>query len=318
MPPACPKGSVPVALSLRRRALLLAGSLAPVAGCATDDAPARPDGRGGTPSSAGRSAPAPVTPRSLAGLERAYGARLGVYALATGTGATVVHRADERFAFCSTFKALAAGAVLDRRRLARLDERVPYTGDDLVAYSPVTERHTGTGMTVRDLCDAAVRHSDNTAANLLLRDLGGPRALTAHLRGLGDSVSRLDHVEPELNGNPPGDPRDTTTPRAVAADYRALTLGDALPPAERALLTDWLVRNTTGDRRIRAGVPVGWKVGDKTGTGEWGRAHDVAVLWPDRGAPLVLAVLTDRPDRDADPVDPLIAEVTRRVLTALG
>ncbi|MEU3100982.1 class A beta-lactamase [Streptomyces griseoflavus] len=318
MPPACPKGSVPVAPSPRRRELLLAAALAPVAGCATDDAPTRAGGSG-TAAPPGRSVPAPVTPRSLTALERAYGARLGVYALATGTGAAVVHRADERFAFCSTFKTLAAGAVLDRRRLARLDERVPYTRDDLVPYSPVTERHTGTGMTVRGLCDAAVRHSDNTAANLLLRDLGGPRALTAHLRGLGDSTSRLDHVEPELNGNPPGDPRDTTTPRAVAADYRALVLGDALPAAERALLTDWLVGNTTGDSRIRAGVPRGWRVGDKTGTGEWGRAHDVAVLWPDDGgAPLVLAVLTDRPDRDADPADPLIAEATRRVLTALG
>lgn len=303
---------------LPRRTVLLAAALAPVTGCATDDdAPAR-TGSQGAEAAPDRSTPAPVTPRSLAELEREYGARLGVYAVATGTGATVVHRADERFAFCSTFKTLAAAAVLDRRPLARLEERVTYTRDDLVDHSPVTERHTGTGMTVRALCDAAVRYSDNTAANLLLRDLGGPLALTAHLRALGDPVSRLDHIEPELNGNPPGDPRDTTTPRAVAADYRTLVLGDALPADRRALLTDWLVRNTTGDRRIRAGVPRGWKVGDKTGTGAWGRAHDVGVLWPDRGAPLVLAVLTDRPDRDADPSDPLIAEATRRVLAALG
>ncbi|MEV7783977.1 class A beta-lactamase [Streptomyces sp. NPDC088106] len=307
---------------LSRRSLLLAAALAPVAGCAADDAPARRRGQGGTATPASPSAPSappsPATIRSLTDLEREYDARLGVYALATGTGATVVHRAGERFAFCSTFKTLAAAAVLDRRPLARLDERVRYTRDDLVEYSPVTEKHTATGMTVRDLCDAAVRYSDNTAANLLLRDLGGPRALTGHLRGLGDPVSRLDHYEPELNGNPPGDPRDTTTPRAVATDYRDLVLGDALPPAKRALLTDWLVRNTTGDRRIRAGVPRGWKVGDKTGTGEWGRANDVAVLWPGRGAPLVLAVLTDRPGRDADPSDPLIAEATRRVLAVLA
>ncbi|MFI8093452.1 class A beta-lactamase [Streptomyces sp. NPDC086080] len=304
----------------RRALLLTAVTLAPVAGCATDDAPARARGQGGTatPAPSPPPSPSPVTIRSLTDLEREYDARLGVYALATGTGASVVHRADERFAFCSTFKTLAAAAVLDSRPLARLDERVTYTRDDLVDYSPVTEKHTAIGMTVRDLCDAAVRYSDNTAANLLLRDLGGPRALTAHLRGLGDSVSRLDHREPELNGNPPGDPRDTTTPRAVASDYRDVVLGDALPAAKRNLLRDWLVRNTTGDRRIRAGVPEGWTVGDKTGTGAWGRAHDVAVLWPRRGAPLVLAVLTDRPDRDADPRDPLIAEATRRVLAALG
>ncbi|MFJ5561657.1 class A beta-lactamase [Streptomyces sp. NPDC093250] len=311
----------PVTSHPSRRALLLTAALAPAAGCAAGK-PVRERGRDGTaaPSSrpsSGRGAPAPLTPRSLAGLEREYGARLGVYAVDTGTGATVAHRADERFAFCSVFKTLAAAAVLDRGPLARLDERVPYTGADLVGYSPVTEKHTGSGMTLRQLCDAAVRHSDSTAANLLLRHLGGPPALTAHLRGLGDSVSRLDQDEPELNGNPPGDPRDTTTPRAVAADYRALVLGDALPAAERRMLTDWLVGSTTGARRIRAGAPRGWKVGDKTGTGEWGRANDVAVLWPERGAPLVLAVLTDRPERDATPSDPLVAEVARRVLAAL-
>ncbi|MFF1276110.1 class A beta-lactamase [Streptomyces marokkonensis] len=309
-----------------RRALLLAAALAPVAGCATGT-PARERGRGPTatpespsPSSpsSSRGAPAPVDPPSLAELEREYGARLGVYAVATGTGATVIHRADERFAFCSVFKTLAAAAVLDRGPRARLDERVTYTRADLAAHSPVTERHADTGMTLRRLCDAAVRHSDNTAANLLLREVGGPRAVTAYLRGLGDSVSRLDHYEPELNRNPPGDPRDTTTPRAVAADYRALVLGDALPAAERTTLTDWLVRSTTGGRRIRAGVPRGWTVGDKTGTGSWGRANDVAVLWPGRGAPLVMAVMTDRPGRDAAPSDALIAEAARRVLGVLA
>ncbi|GAA2539746.1 class A beta-lactamase [Streptomyces sp. NPDC000678] len=303
-----------------RRALLLATALTPVAGCATA-APARERDRGSaTPApsaSPSRRAPAPMDPRSLADLEREYGARLGVYAVATDTGATVVHRADERFAFCSTFKTLAAAAVLHRDPLTRLDERVTYTRADLAAHSPVAEQHVATGMTVRQLCDAAVRYSDNTAANLLLRDIGGPRGLTAYLRGLGDRVSRLDHYEPELNRNPPGDPRDTTTPRAIAADHRALVLGDALPAAKRALLKDWMVRNTTGDRRIRAGVPRGWTVGDKTGTADWGRANDVAVLWPPRTAPLVLAVLTDRPDREAAPSEPLIAEATRRTLTAL-
>lgn len=300
-----------------RRALLLAAALAPVAGCATGEEQGRDGTAAPSSPSSGRGAPAPVTPRSLPGLEREYGARLGVYAVDTGTGATVVHRADERFAICSVFKTLAAAAVMDRGPLSRLDERVRYTRDDLVTYSPVTEKHTGTGMTLRELCDAAVRESDNTAANLLLRDLDGPSGLNAYLRGLGDSVSRLDQYEPHLGGNPPKDPRDTTTARAVAADYRALVVGDALPAAQRTLLTEWLVGSTTGGERIRAGAPRGWKVGDKTGTGDYGRANDVAVLWPERGAPLVLAVLTDRPDRDAEPSNPLVAEATRRVLEAL-
>ncbi|MGA5315518.1 class A beta-lactamase [Streptomyces pseudogriseolus] len=296
---------------------MLTAALVPVAGCAAD-ARDRVPAAGGS-ATAGRRSPDPVSPPRLRALEREFGARLGVFAVDTGTGATVVHRADERFALCSTFKTLAAAAVVDHRPGARLDERILYSTADLVTYSPVTEKHTGDGMTLRQLCDAAVRYSDNTAGNLLLRDIGGPRGLTAYARRLGDRVTRLDHIEPELNSNPPGDPRDTTSPRAIAADYRALVLGDALPPAGRALLTDWLVRNTTGDRRIRAAVPRGWRVGDKTGGGEWGRGNDVAVLWPGAGrSPLVLSVLTERPDRAASPSDELVAEAARRVLDVLG
>ncbi|MDT6986509.1 class A beta-lactamase [Streptomyces lusitanus] len=302
---------------LSRRALLLTAALVPVAGCAAD-APDRAPAAGGS-ATPGRRTPDPVSPPRLRALEREFGARLGVFAVDTGTGATVVHRADERFALCSTFKTLAAAAVVDRRPGARLDERVFYGTADLVTYSPVTEKHTEDGMTLRQLCDAAVRYSDNTAGNLLLRDIGGPRGLTAYARRLGDRVTRLDHIEPELNSNPPGDPRDTTTPRAIAADYRDLVLGDALPAAGRALLTDWLVRNTTGDRRIRAAVPRGWRVGDKTGGGEWGRGNDVAVLWPGTGrAPLVLSVLTERTTHAASPSDELVAEAARRVLDVLG
>ncbi|MFH8657516.1 class A beta-lactamase [Streptomyces afghaniensis] len=306
-----------------RRAFLAAAALLPLAGCGTagtgraDRAAttARPTPR---PS---RRAPAPPVHRPrLADLEREYGARVGVHALATGTGATAVHRADERFAFCSVFKALAAAAVLHHRSLDGLDRRVTYTRADLKSTAPVTGRHVATGMTLRELCDAAVRHSDGTAGNLLMRDLGGPAKLTAYLRGLGDTVSRMDHYEPELHDVRPGDPSDTTTPRAVAADFRELLLGTALPAGERALLTDWLSHNATavGARRIRAGLPKGWQVADKTGTGNYGRANDIAIVRPPRTAPLVLAVMTDRPGYDAEPSDALIAEATARTITALG
>ncbi|MFH9012762.1 class A beta-lactamase [Streptomyces sp. NPDC017943] len=305
-----------------RRAFLAAAALLPLAGCGGggERTPARPD-----PSApAGRSAPAPGRPPvrrlHLAGLEREYGARVGVWALATGTGESAVHRAGERFAFCSTFKALAAAAVLHHRTLRGLDRRVTYTRADLRSTTPVTGRHVDTGMTLRQLCDAAVRFSDGTAGNLLMREIGGPAALTAYLRRLGDPVSRMDHYEPDLHDVPPGDPGDTTTPQAIGTDFRHLLLGTALPARERALLLDWLSRNATdvGARRIRAGLPAGWKAADKTGTGDWGRANDVAVLYPPRAEPFVLAVLTDRPGRDAEPSDALIAEVTRRTLAALG
>jgi beta-lactamase class A len=308
-----------------RRSFLAAAALLPLplplAACG---AGGRSSGRADPPPSASRSTPAPSRPpvrrARLADLERAYGARVGVYALATGTGATVVHRAGERFAFCSVFKALAAAAVLHHRSPHDLDRLITYTRADLRSTTPVTGRHLATGMTLRQLCDAAVRFSDGAAGNLLMREIGGPRKLTAYLRGLGDRTSRMDHYEPELHDVPPGDPSDTTTPEAVATDFRALLLGTALPARDRALLLDWLSRNATpvGARRIRAGLPGGWKVADKTGTGDYGRANDVAVVHPPRGEPLVLAVMTDRPGHDAEPSDALVAEATRRTVAALG
>ncbi|MEU3889354.1 class A beta-lactamase [Streptomyces sp. NPDC029041] len=302
-----------------RRALLAAVGVLPLAACGTDDRPVAEASRSRTPSTTPSGRPPVHRPR-LADLERAYGARVGVYALATGTGATVVHRAGERFAFCSTFKALAAAAVLHHRTLSGLDRRVTYTEADLRSTAPVTGRHVKGGMTLRELCDAAVRHSDGTAGNLLMRDIGGPAKLTAYLRRLGDTVSRMDHYEPELHDVPPDDPADTTTPQAIATDFRALLLGTALPARERRLLMDWLSRNATGvgARRIRAGLPRDWKVADKTGTGRYGRANDIAVVHPPRTAPLVLAVMTDRPGPETEPSDALIAEATRRTVAALG
>jgi beta-lactamase class A len=250
-------------------------------------------------------------------LERRHRARLGVYALATGTGATVAYRADERFALCSNFKTLAVAAVLHQNPLGHLDKRVTYTKADVDSISPITENHVATGMTIRQLCDAAIRHSDGTAGNLLVRDIGGPARLNAYLRELGDTVSRMDRYEPGLNRDRPKDPRDTTTPRAIATDHDKLVLGDALTAGKRALLNGWLERNTTGGERIRAGLPKGWKVADKTGTGDYGRANDVAVVWPSHAAPLVVAIMSDRSGYHTPPEDVLIAEATRKVVSAL-
>ncbi|RSM97104.1 class A beta-lactamase [Nonomuraea sp. WAC 01424] len=308
-----------------RRALLTAAALLPPAACGADEhrasvPPAAPPGSLSAPPSGGPSlgvdAAAGARAR-LAALERRHGARLGVYALATGTGATLAHRADERFAFCSTFKALAAAAVLHRNPLSHLDDRVTFTRADVDSISPITQHHVATGMTVRELCEAAIRYSDGTAGNLLMRDAGGPARLTAFLRGLGDRVSRIDHYEPELNRMGPKNPRDTTTPRAIAADYRALVLGDVLDPAKRALLEGWLVRTTTGTARIRAGLPKGWKPAHKTGTGDHGRANDIAVVWPPGVPPLVVAVMSDRPGYGTPPREALIAEATRVIVAAL-
>jgi beta-lactamase class A len=295
-----------------RRALLMAAALLPLAGCDTPDRSAS----GSSPAPSRRSASSPEASQ-FAALEREYDARLGVYALATGTGVTMTYRADERFAFCSTFKALAAAAVLHQNPLSHLDKRVTYTKADVNSVSPVTRDHIATGMTIRQLCDAAIRYSDGTAGNLLMRDIGGPPQLTAYLRGLEDTVSRMDSYEPELNRVPPQSPRDTTTARAIAADYQRLVLGDALTADKRALLKDWLERTTTGAGRVRAGLTEGWKVADKTGTGDYGRANDVAIVWPPHTAPLVLAIMSDRSGYDTPPEDSLIAETTKQIVSAL-
>ncbi|WP_435872135.1 class A beta-lactamase [Microbispora rosea] len=305
-----------------RRALLMAAALLPLAGCDADDGSASgpslaPDRRSpGSPAPERRAVGFPDRSQ-FAALERKHGARLGVYVLETGTGASLAYRADERFAFCSTFKALAAAAVLHQNPVSHLGKRVTYTGADVNSISPITKDHIATGMTIRQLCDAAIRYSDGTAGNLLMRDIGGPARLTAYLRRLGDTVSRMDNYEPELNRDRPRDPRDTTTPRAIAADYQKLVLGEALSAGKRALLKDWLVRNTTGAKRVRAGLPKGWTVADKTGTGDYGRANDIAIVWPPHAAPLVMAIMSDRPGYHTPPKDSLIAEATARIVSGL-
>ncbi len=274
-----------------------------------------------TPAAASAAAPggsrASAT-RALRRVARRFQAHLGVYVLDTGTGATVTYRADERFAYCSTFKVLAAGILLQRDTEAQLSHVITYRAADLVYHSPITSRHAGTGMTLRALIAAALQYSDNTAANLLLRQLGGPRGLQAALRGLGDATTDADRYEPALSNAVPGDTRDTSTPRALGTDLRQLVLGHVLSPGRRQALTSLLLGNTTGGRYIRAGVPAGWKVGDKTGNGGWGTRNDIAVAWPPGRAPVVISVLSRRNSADASSDDALIADATTAALTALG
>jgi beta-lactamase class A len=217
---------------------------------------------------------------------------VGVFALDTGNGRQISHRADERFAMCSTFKWVLAAAILTRVDLGQLSlgERVSYAPSALLEYSPATRKHVSEGaMTVSELAQAAVTLSDNTAANLLLAKLGGPTAFTAFVRSLGDSVTRLDRSEPALNNNSPGDPRDTTSPRAMVALMRRVLCGDTLSLSNCELLLSWLRACETGKERLRAGLPKDWSVGDKTGSGERGAANDVAIAFPPSRAPILIA-----------------------------
>ena len=249
----------------------------------------------------------------LADLEKTHGGRLGVCVLDVASGRRVEHRADERFAMCSTHKFLAAAFLLQRidRGEDSLERRIPYSKDNLVTYSPITEKHVGDGMTLGELCEAALTLSDNTAANLILETLGGPAGFTRRARALGDDVTRLDRIETALNEAKIGDPRDTTTPAAMAENVRKLVLGDALSAPSRDRLATWIIANKTGDNRLRAGIPKGWRVGDKTGTGGAGTTNDIAVVWPPDRGPLVVTAYYAESAAPVDEREQVLAEVGR-------
>ena len=267
-----------------------------VAGCGTAPANTTP------PKTTTTTSLAPADPGPLKNLEQQYGVRLGVYAINVHTGQTLSYRDDEPFPMMSTFKTYAVAQLLQEHSLSTgyFDTVIRYTEADLVANSPVTSTRVATGMTISELCEAALTRSDNTAANLILKELGGPQAVTAFARDIKDMRTRLDRTEPDLNTAIPGDSRDTTTPAAIAQGYRSLLLDDVLPIPEKEQLTNWLLANTTGNDRIRAGVPQNWKTADKTGSGDYGSANDIAITWTPDGTPLAIAILTTRGVEGAD------------------
>ncbi|MGP4094594.1 class A beta-lactamase [Nonomuraea sp. KM90] len=272
--------------------------------------------------------PAPVAAarvkKELRALEASFKGRIGAYAIDTATGRTVAYRSGERFALLSTFKAMACAAALDRARTSEpglMDKVVKWTAADLKPNSPTTEKHVKDGLTVAQLCQATITLSDNTAGNMVLKQIGGPAGLTRYFRTLKDPVSRLDRWETELNDWTPKDKRDTTTPAAIARDLRLVTAGNALDAKDRERLNAWLVATETGDARIRAGLPKTWTIGDKTGTNsEIGAANDIAVAWPSgrSGAPIILAVYTNREVAGLPADDTVIARAATILARGLG
>jgi beta-lactamase class A len=253
---------------------------------------------------------------ALADYERDSGGHIGVYAKNLRTSMEISWRAHERFVMCSSFKASLAACVLASvdRGQAHMDESLDYGPADLMEWAPAAKQNVEKGaMSVADMCAAAVELSDNTCANALLARFGGPSALTAYWRSIGDTESRLDHNEPELNRTPPGDPHDTTTPAAMAGNLRKLILGNALSPASREHLTGWMLGCKTGDNRLRAGLPKDWRVGDKTGNNGKDAFGDIAVTWSTRGAPVVICAYTRGGAPTPRQVDDVFAEIGRYV-----
>lgn len=256
----------------------------------------------------------------LAALEGTLGAeaRLGVAVLDTHSGALRGRRLDERFPLCSTFKPIACAALLAQVEAGALDlaQPVAIRAEDLVSHSPLSGPRVGGTMSFAELCAAALTHSDNTAGNLILRAIGGPAGLTAYARTLGDTQTRLDRWETALNAATPGDARDTTTPAAMARLLHTLLLGERLAPAARAQLIAWLLANRTGDAKLRAGLPPGWRIGDKTGGGEYGTSNDVAIIWPGPGPALIVCVYLTQSTASFAARDQAIAEVARMLAPA--
>jgi beta-lactamase class A len=246
-------------------------------------------------------------------------ARVGVAVHDTQSGESWRYRADERFPLVSTFKVLACAALLHRADAGKLelDRPVNISADDLVTYSPVTEAWVGRSVSLADLCDATMRHSDNTAANKVLEALGGPHAVTEFVRSLGDTVTRLDRWETDLNTAMPGDPRDTSSPDAMVAALRSLLLGNVLSPASTETLIQWMVGNEVGGPLLRAGLPNDWRVGDRTGAGGNGTRAVVAVVWPPQRAPLIAAIYITETDADMKQRNQAIAGIGRALVSAV-
>ncbi|ASV67514.1 MULTISPECIES: class A beta-lactamase [Cytobacillus] len=258
-----------------------------------------------------------VSSGKFAQLEEKYGAKLGVYAIDTGNEETVAYQEDERFAYASTFKALAGAVLLKENPISILDEKRMYTKEDLVTYSPITEKYVDEGMTLREIAKAAMQYSDNTAGNLLFAELGGPDQLEEALRAIGDDVTEMDRLETELNEATPGDTRDTSTPKALATNLRIVGLTDELSEEKREIFQEWFKGNTTGDTLIKSGVPTDWIVGDKSGAASYGTRNDIAIVWPPNDEPIVIAILSNKQEKEAEYDDQLIGEATEIVLETL-
>jgi beta-lactamase class A len=245
--------------------------------------------------------------------------KLGCAVLDLATKQRTGQRMDERFPMCSTFKFLVTALVLKRveDNQEQLARRITYTKADLLSYAPVTQKHLADGMTIAELCDAAMTLSDNTAANLLLTSFGGPSALNAFLRSIGDTTTRLDRNEPTLNEAIAGDPRDTTTPAAMLENLRHILLGNVLTMSSRSMLANWMLSNKTGDARLRAGLPRTWRAGDKTGSGEHGTTNDIAILWPPRRSPVLVTVYLTQSTLDDNGRNAILADVGRAVAATI-
>ncbi|WP_168991274.1 class A beta-lactamase [Mycobacterium attenuatum] len=284
-------------------------SLLLISGCAHNSA----TNSASTPSVSTR----PVEPegKQLEELEHTFDGKIGVYAINTSNGEIIAHREDERFPLQSTIKFMGVAALLKQSDTDShlLQEIVHYSQNDLIEWSPITRKNITGGMTLEALSEAAISYSDNAAINIIMKRLGGPPAVAQFAHSVGNQTYNVEHYDGALNSDPTSG-ADTSTPRDMAASVQKLSLGDGLTPAQQTQLLGWMRNNTAGYRRIRAGVPGGWVVADKTGSGDYGIANDIGILWSPYCKPIVLAIYTVQNQRDAKRREDIVASATSIVL----
>lgn len=258
-------------------------------------------------------------PAAFAQLEETNGGRLGVAVLDTATGERSDYRGDERFPMCSTFKFLLASSVLQRVDGHResLNRAIAIPAKPLLFNSPLTEPRAAGTMTIAALCHAALTRSDNTAANLLLETIGGPRGVTSFSRSIGDTVTRLDRMETSLNESLAGDPRDTTSPTVMAGDLESVVLGTVLSVPSRNQLTSWMEANLTGLERLRSKLPAGWRAADKTGSNGEHTSNDIAIFWLAGKQPVIVAAFITQCSGPESKRAGMLAEIGRLVRESL-
>lgn len=260
--------------------------------------------------------------QKLSKLEASSGGRLGIYVINTANHEHIEYRANELFPFCSTGKIMVVSAILKESEAnqAILQKKIIYDQKDVnkSEYAPITKQNIYNGMSIAELCKAAMEYSDNAAMNILLRFVGGPKTVTSFAKSIHDNKFSLDRWEPELNSAIPGDLRDTTTPAAMASSLKQLALGNVLALEQRKKLQEWMKNNTTGDTKIRAGAPRGWIVADKTGNGKYGTTNDVGIIWPPHCPPIVMVIYLTQHKRDATKRDDVIASAARIILDELA
>lgn len=250
-------------------------------------------------------------------LENSFDGKIGIYAINTNNNQIIAYRADERFPVQSTMKLIGVATLLKQSQTDKdlLQKKINYSENDLISWHPITGKYVKTGMTLEALAEAAMSYSDNSAINFIMRTLGGPKVVTDFAHSIGNKSFNVACYDGDLNSNPKSI-KDTATPKDMAISVQKLTLGNVLTPSQRTILLTWMRNNTTGYKRIRAGVPIGWTVAEKTGggLGSYGIANDIGILWSPLCKPIILAIYTVQNKKSAKSRDDIVAAATAFVM----